>query len=188
MTDRPVYAVTTSPRTAAAARHVAAAVAIAGDSRLHDVASGGQDFEAAVRCGGFAGVIDSALDSLAATLATGTASDRLTAAAETGTPQIIVPGGCDHLSPRQVERLAKDVAQKASASPGPATILVPLAGWSDGRPLDPALADVFIAALRLWLRPSVEIRLCQMSIDDPAFAATVAGALRRFISAPGRSC
>jgi uncharacterized protein (UPF0261 family) len=188
MTVRRAYAVTTSPRTAAAAGRAAAALAAAGEVALVDVSGDGQEFEAAVRLGRFAGVIDLALDGLAEALDGGPASDRLTAAAATGTPQVIVPGGCDHRSPRQVERLAKDVAQKASASPGPAVIVVPLAGWSDGRPPDPTAADVFVAALRLWLRPGIAVRECQMSMDDPALAERLAGELLRLTSTPARSC
>jgi len=188
MTGRPAFAVTSTSRTAAAAAGAAAALGSAGGVRVYEVTAGGRDFEAAVRAGRFAGAIDLALDELARSLAGGSASDRLTAAAEIGTPQVLVPGGCDDLSPQQIERLAKDVAQKASASRGPVAIAVPRAAWSDGRPLDPALADIFLAALRLWLRPGVAVHACPMSIGEPAFAEIAAGELLRLISMTGHSC
>ena len=125
------------------------------------------DLEAFVRAGHAAGVLDLLLTDLAA----GTAGpDRLTAASLRGVPQVVAPGGLPaDLPPEAADRLGLDVAQKVSASAGPAAVLLPTRGLTPG-------LRVFAESVGNW---AYGFTLSEVDVpaDDPAFAAVAAEVL-----------
>lgn len=155
---------------------------------------GGRELEAAVRAGGYAGVLDLALHELAAELLGGVRAagpDRLTAAASVGIPQVIAPGGCDFVAfpagalparsaglpptetpglvyvrttPEECDCLGLDIAQKACASRGPTAIVFPVGGPSAWPEASVALRQ----SIRNWVA-GVEIIELNGGVDDPAF-------------------
>lgn len=135
----------------------------------------GADLEAFVRAGRAAGVLDLRL----ADLADGTAApDRLTAASARGVPQVVAPGGLPAtLTPEAADRLGLDVAQRVSATGGPAAVLLPLAG------LSPA-ATVVNQAVRDWAY-GFELVEVDLPADTPAFAAAAADLLLRLLGRAG---
>jgi uncharacterized protein (UPF0261 family) len=135
--------------------------------------------EGALRADRFDAVIDLALADL---VDAPSSSERLTAAAMFGVPQLFVPGGLDSCTPRVLDRVSKDVALKASASRGPVIILVPERGWSDQLALDAEKLRVLVAGLRLWLSPHVKLRVVPDAVGDAAFANCVAEELAELIS------
>ncbi len=125
------------------------------------------DLEAFVRAGQAAGVLDLLLTDLAA----GTAGpDRLTAASLVGVPQVVAPGGLPaDLTPEAADRLGLDVAQKVSASAGPAAVLLPTRGLTPG-------LRVFAESVGNWAY-GFALPGADAAADDPAFAAAAAGVL-----------
>lgn len=122
---------------------------------------GGRALEAAVRAGSYCGVLDLCLAELAGELFGGhfcAGPDRMTAAAITGTPQVVAPGGLDAVafrdpgsvpacywgrsqyvlksgvtlvrtSPEQCDKLGLEVAQKVCAAKGPTLVILPKLGF-----------------------------------------------------------
>lgn len=129
------------------------------------------DLEAFVRAGWAAGV----LDLLLTDLATGTAGlDRLTAASLAGVPQVVAPGGLPaDLAPEAADRLGLDVAQKVSASAGPAAVLLPTRGLTPG-------LHVFAQSVGNWAY-GFALHDEDAGIDDPAFTVAAAGVLLRLL-------
>lgn len=129
---------------------------------FHATGNGGQAMESLIREGAIVGVLDLTTTELADELVGGVLSagpDRLTAAAETGVPQVISVGATDMVNfgprvtvPNQFEpriflvhnptvtlmrttvdecaQLGNEIAHKAAASTGPTAILLPLNGVS----------------------------------------------------------
>jgi uncharacterized protein (UPF0261 family) len=129
---------------------------------FHATGTGGQTMESLVADGAIAGVLDVTTTELADELVGGVlsaGSDRLTAAALAGVPQVIGLGALDMVNfgppetvpekfrgrrfyqhnptvtlmrttPEENDRLGKEIAQKASASKGPTAVYVPLRGVS----------------------------------------------------------
>jgi uncharacterized protein (UPF0261 family) len=126
-----------------------------------------------------AGRADAVLDLRLTDLADGTAGpDRLTAASVRGLPLVVGPGGLPaDLTPEAADRLALDVAQKVSASNGPAAVVLPTRGRT------PA-AEVFDQAVRNWAY-GFEVVEVDAAADDPAFAAAAADILRRLAQSAG---
>lgn len=155
--------------------------------------SGGGAFESAVRAGTFAGVLDLATQELAVALRRGTSagSNRLTAAALAGVPQVISLGGLDGVSPgprttpEECDRLGQEVAMKACAARGPTAIVVPLRGLSsldvEGGPhwLPEANAALF-QSLRNWVY-GVDLIELDLHVDDPEFGVACAEALLKLM-------
>lgn len=150
------------------------------------------DFESIVKHGQYVGVVDLALSDLLVELGTSANSNRLTAAPALGLPLVIVPGGCDEwpssdgpraVSLKEIERLAKDVAQKASASRGPVSILVPWESWSDGKSVNLEVAQVFVDCVRLWLSPAVRLHTISGKLSSLSFAQRTADETACLISA-----
>lgn len=93
-------------------------------------------------------------------------------------------------TPEENDRLGKEIAHKASASRGPTAVYVPRRGVSaldrEGGPFwwpeaDAALFD----SLRLWMSPHVKLVELDLHVNDPAFAAAMAGGLLEMLAAKG---
>ena len=156
-------AVSASESTARGVESARACLHAAGyETRTFDAAGyGGPALEEFVRAGHAAGVLDLTTADLATELVGGTASgsDRLTAAALAGVPQVISPGGLDAVAygppetvptrfgsrrlhhhgtavtlvrttPEENDRLGQEVAMKACAARGPTAIVISLRGVS----------------------------------------------------------
>jgi hypothetical protein len=130
------------------------------------------ELEAFVRAGLAAGV----LDLLLTDLADGSAGlDRLTAASLAGVPQVVAPGGLpENLPPEAADRLGLDVAQRVSATSGPAAVLLPTVGLTPG-------LRVFAESVGNWAY-GFELRDAVAEVDAPAFAATAADEVLRLLA------
>lgn len=134
--------------------------------------------------------------------------DRLTAAALKKVPQVISVGALDMVNfgppqtvpekykdrrfhqhnptvtlmrttPEEMDRLGKEIAEKASAAGGPTAVLLPLRGVSaidaEGQSFWWPEADAALfQSVRNWISPSVELIELDRHINDPAFAAACA--------------
>jgi uncharacterized protein (UPF0261 family) len=134
--------------------------------------------------------------------------DRLTAAALAEVPQVISVGALDMVNfgppetvpdwykhrlfyrhnptvtlmrttPEEMDRLGKQIAEKASAANGPTAVMVPLQGVSaidaEGKPFWWPEADAALfGSIRNWMSPAVEVVELDLHINDPAFAAACA--------------
>lgn len=163
-TDRPLVTATMFGVTTPCVEAGRALVEKAGYEVLvfHATGVGGQTMEAFIKDGLVAGVLDLTTTELADELVGGILSagtDRLTAAALRGVPQVISVGALDMVNfgpaetvperfrdrrfyrhnptvtlmrttPEENDALGKEIAHKASASRGPTTVLVPLRGVS----------------------------------------------------------
>ncbi|WP_439621431.1 Tm-1-like ATP-binding domain-containing protein [Gemmata sp.] len=137
--------------------------------------------------------------------------DRLTAASLKGVPQVISVGALDMVNfgpadtvpekfkgrrfhqhnptvtlmrttPEEMDRLGLELTQKASASGGPAAVVLPLLGVSAldaaGQPFWWPEADAaLVQSVRNWIAPNVELVELDLHINDPAFAAACANKL-----------
>jgi uncharacterized protein (UPF0261 family) len=131
--------------------------------------------------------------------------DRLTAGAIAGVPQVISLGALDMVNfgppetvpdwykhrlfyrhnptvtlmrttPEEMDRLGKQIAEKASAATGPTAVMVPLRGVSAidaaGKPFWWPEADAALfGSIRNWTSPAVEVVELDLHVNDPAFAA-----------------
>jgi uncharacterized protein (UPF0261 family) len=134
--------------------------------------------------------------------------DRLTAAAIARVPQVISVGALDMVNfgppesvpdwykhrlfyrhnptvtlmrttPEEMDRLGKQIAEKASAASGPTAVLLPQKGVSaidaEGKPFWWPEADAALfGSIRNWMSPAVEVVELDLHINDPAFAAACA--------------
>jgi uncharacterized protein (UPF0261 family) len=141
--------------------------------------------------------------------------DRLTAAGLKGIPQVISVGALDMVNfgppetvpekykarrfhrhnptvtlmrttPEEMDKIGKEIAEKASAATGPTRILVPLKGVSaidkDGQPFGWPEADAALfQSLRNWVHPSNLLIEHDLHINDPAFAAAAAKELLQML-------
>jgi uncharacterized protein (UPF0261 family) len=139
--------------------------------------------------------------------------DRLTAAAIRGVPQVISVGALDMVNfgppetvpekykgrrfyhhnptvtlmrttPEEMDRIGKEIAEKASAASGPTAILLPLKGVSaidrEGQPFWWPEADAALfQSIRNWVGPMVEVIDLDLHVNDPAFAAAAVDVLLR---------
>jgi uncharacterized protein (UPF0261 family) len=137
--------------------------------------------------------------------------DRLTAAGLTRLPQVISVGALDMVNfgppetvpekyrgrrfhqhnpsvtlmrttPEEMDRLGKEIAEKASAAGGPTAVLLPLRGVSaidaEGKSFWWPEADTALfQSVRNWAAPSVEVVELDRHINDPAFAQACAAKL-----------
>jgi uncharacterized protein (UPF0261 family) len=134
--------------------------------------------------------------------------DRLTAAALKQVPQVISVGALDMVNfgppgtvpekykgrrfhphnptvtlmrttPEEMDRLGKEVAEKASAARGPVAVMLPLKGVSaidaEGKSFWWPEADAALfQSIRNWVAPGVDVTELDLHINDPAFAAACA--------------
>jgi uncharacterized protein (UPF0261 family) len=144
--------------------------------------------------------------------------DRLTAAALKKVPQVISVGALDMVNfgppetvpekyksrrfyqhnptvtlmrttPEEMDRLGKEIAEKASAAGGPTAVLLPLRGVSaidaEGKPFwDPQADAALFQSIRNWISPTVERVELDLHINDPAFAAACVGKLLELMRQP----
>jgi uncharacterized protein (UPF0261 family) len=137
--------------------------------------------------------------------------DRLTAASLKGVPQVISVGALDMVNfgppdtvpekfksrrfhqhnptitlmrttPEEMDRLGLELTQKASASSGPAAVVLPLRGVSALDALGqsfwwPEANAALVQSVRNWIAPNVELVELDLHINDPAFAAACANKL-----------
>lgn len=137
--------------------------------------------------------------------------DRLTAAGLKRVPQVISVGALDMVNfgppetvpekykarrfhqhnptvtlmrttPEEMDRLGKEVAEKASAAGGPTAVMLPLRGVSgidaEGKSFWWPEADAALfQSVRNWVAPNVEVAELDLHINDPAFAAACAAKL-----------
>jgi uncharacterized protein (UPF0261 family) len=137
--------------------------------------------------------------------------DRLTAASLKGVPQVISVGALDMVNfgppdtvpekfkgrrfhqhnptvtlmrttPEEMDRLGLELTQKASASGGPAAVVLPLRGVSaidaPGQPFWwPEANAALVQSVRNWIAPNVGLLELDLHINDPAFAAACANTL-----------
>jgi uncharacterized protein (UPF0261 family) len=144
--------------------------------------------------------------------------DRLTAAGLKGIPQVISVGALDMVNfgppetipakyqdrrfhrhnptvtlmrttPEEMDRIGKEIAEKASAATGPTRILVPLKGVSaidkEGQQFTCPEADAALfQSLRNWTYPSKLLVEYDLHVNDPAFAEAAAKTLLSLLTAP----
>jgi uncharacterized protein (UPF0261 family) len=182
---------------------------------FHATGNGGQAMESLIAEGLFAGVLDITTTELADELVGGILSagpDRLTAAARHGVPQVVSVGATDmvnfgHETPKEFDgrkfyihnptvtlmrttpeecaAIGKEIAEKVSASKGPAAIYLPLKGVSaidaEGQPFDaPQAREALFDAIR-ENHAGVEVVEMPYHINDPEFAEAAAGRLLELI-------
>lgn len=143
-------------------------------------------------------------------------NERLTAAAIRKVPQVISVGALDMVNfgprdtvpekfkdrrfyqhnanvtlmrttPEENDRLGKEIAEKASASGGPITIMLPLRGVSaidkEGGPFwCPEADQALFQSIHNWVGPWVKVIELDMHINDPAFAETAAQTLLTMVN------
>jgi uncharacterized protein (UPF0261 family) len=134
--------------------------------------------------------------------------DRLTAAALAKVPQVISVGALDMVNfgppetvpekyktrrfhqhnptvtlmrttPEEMDRLGREIAEKASAANGPTAVMLPLRGVSaidaEGKSFWWPEADAALfQSVRNWVAPGVEVVELDLHINDPAFAKACA--------------
>ncbi len=134
--------------------------------------------------------------------------DRLEAAGALGLPQVVVPGSINYvvlgpleslseamrsrklivhnpeltlvrLSPVELQRVGKIVAEKLNQAKGPTRVFIPLRGFSypDRENLphwEPEGNQVFIDSLKASLVPSIPVTELDAHINDPEFVDPVA--------------
>lgn len=148
-------------------------------------------------------------------------SGRLTAAAAHGVPQVVSVGALDMVNfgprdtvperfeqrnlyvhnptvtlmrttPDECAQLGHRLAERVSASTGPAAVFLPLRGVSaiavEGGPFhDPAADKALFGAIRDTLdRTRVELVELDLDVNDPAFAIAMADKLDAFVTSRGR--
>jgi uncharacterized protein (UPF0261 family) len=146
-------------------------------------------------------------------------SGRLTAAGEAGIPQVVSVGALDMVNfgprdtvpaefaernlyvhnpsvtlmrttPEECAELGKRLAQRVSATTGPATVFLPLRGVSaiavEGGPFhDPAADAALFDAIRSHLdRSTVDLVELDLDVNDPAFANAMVDQLHAYITKP----
>jgi uncharacterized protein (UPF0261 family) len=85
-------------------------------------------------------------------------------------------------TPEENDRLGREVAHKASASRGPAAVLLPLRGVSaldrEWQPFWWPEADAALfQSVRNWISPNVKLLELDLHINDPEFARAAADTL-----------
>jgi uncharacterized protein (UPF0261 family) len=85
------------------------------------------------------------------------------------------------LSPDELREVASAFSEKLNQAKGPVKVLIPLRGWSSvdypgNVTYDPEEDRVFVQELHRGLNPGIEIVEVDANMEDPEFAAAVAGA------------
>jgi uncharacterized protein (UPF0261 family) len=141
--------------------------------------------------------------------------DRLTAAGLKGVPQVISVGALDMVNfgppetvperykdrrfyrhnptvtlmrttPEELDRIGKEIAEKASAAGGPTRVLLPLKGVSaidaEGKPFWwPGADAALFQSIRNWIHPPGLLAEHDLHINDPAFAEAAARELLKMM-------
>jgi uncharacterized protein (UPF0261 family) len=172
---------------------------------FHANGQGGALMEDLVRAGEFVAVVDLTLVEVITLVAEGMGAareDRLSAAAESGVPTVLVPGAVDTVGlwpipPGRIVHMhtpaagivrsnreenvaaAEWIADKARAFGGSLRIMIPSQGFSElSRPggvfHDPETDAAFASTLAERAGDDVEIETVEANINDPDFAARVA--------------
>ncbi len=89
-------------------------------------------------------------------------------------------------TPDECREIGRRIAERLNAARGPTVLLLPLRGVSmidaEGQPFhDPDADHALFDALRAHVRPPVEMVELDAHINDPAFAAELAGRLLRLL-------
>src|SRR5690606_18927782 len=95
-------------------------------------------------------------------------------------------------TPEENRRLGEMVAERLNAARGPVAVFIPTRGFSEldapgGAFWWPEADQAFIDALKANLRPDIPVRLLDHNINDPEFAAAMAGALLEMIKEAGHN-
>lgn len=86
--------------------------------------------------------------------------------------------------------IGRRIAERLNSARGPTVVVLPLRGVSmldaEGQPFhDPAADRALFDALRTHLQPPVELVELEAHVNDPAFAAEIAGRLLALLGRPG---
>jgi uncharacterized protein (UPF0261 family) len=89
-------------------------------------------------------------------------------------------------TPAEMDRLGKELAEKASAANGPTAVMLPLRGVSaidaEGKSFWWPEADAALfQSVRNWISPGVDVTELELHINDPAFAAACAEKLLKLM-------
>jgi uncharacterized protein (UPF0261 family) len=89
-------------------------------------------------------------------------------------------------TPEEMDRLGKELAEKASAAAGPTAVLLPLRGVSaidaEGKAFWWPEADAALfQSVRNWIAPGVEVAELDLHINDAAFAEACATRLLKMM-------
>lgn len=90
-------------------------------------------------------------------------------------------------TPEECAELGRIIASKLNRAKGPTTLVIPLQGVSaidkEGQPFHlPAANEALFHSLRQNIRPPVKLVELDMHINDPAFAAAIAGRLLELLN------
>jgi len=90
----------------------------------------------------------------------------------------------------ELTQIGRLVAARLNAATGPVAVLIPTRGWSHvgspgGALHDPDANAAFPDALRRHLRPGIDLRLIDSTINDPSFAIEAAQTLMTMTAARG---
>jgi uncharacterized protein (UPF0261 family) len=141
--------------------------------------------------------------------------DRMEAAGEAGIPQVIAPGSVNYvvmgpldalpekwrsrklivhnpqltlvrLTPEELKKVGKIVAEKLNRARGPTQVFIPLRGFSypdrEGLPhWDPEGNQAFTESLKTHLRPAIPLTEMEAHINDPEFIDPVAEAFLKMM-------
>jgi uncharacterized protein (UPF0261 family) len=148
----------------------------------------------------------------------GIGPDRMETAGRLGLPQVVVPGGLDcvvlefdspHTMPDRFKdrkvfwydfrsgvrttaedliELGRTVAGKLNRAKGPATVVIPMKGWSEadaaGKPLyEPDINRVFVSELKALLDSHIKVVEADFHINDREFAHLVVSELHQAMEA-----
>ena len=204
MRQPPVFAVNRLSDVASCVEILRDSLPLGAEMRVFEAKGEGRLMELFLLTGEVAGILDWTPIELTATmLGTPYAAgpDRMTAAALRGIPQVIALTGADlvligqdvpepfasrrfvtlqsgiqamRTSPRECDRLGKEIAEKASASRGPTAIFIPLRGLSRfsviGGPFEDREADAALfQSIRNHVSTDVEVVECDAHADDEEF-------------------
>ncbi|MFO0938610.1 MAG: Tm-1-like ATP-binding domain-containing protein [Gemmataceae bacterium] len=143
------------------------------------------DFEKALKNGTFRAVLDLVTADL---LHSRKGPNRLTTAAIHALPQIISVGGLDfntehnsEATPEDMDRIGKDLVEKACAARGPTRIVIPRNGLSN-RPQNPALNEALFQTVRNRVYPPEMLVEVDTSIQEGEFAKTAVNLLITLIA------
>jgi len=136
---------------------------------------------------------------------------RLVAAGRRGIPQVIAPGGLDYfvygpletvpvrfrerkihhhnpynvnvrVSEEELRVVGRVMAERLNSAKGPATVIIPLRGWTEwnkegGELYDPSANNAFVTSLKKHIDARIQVVEVDCHMNDPVFAETAVNAL-----------